>query len=222
MNDEQSRTFANNGERPEDHEYKLTIEEAADLYMQSGHSRTVRAIQKYCAVSKLDCRKVETELGEKYLVAPYSVMRHIAYIDEVTPAKKRQQPRTDTNVREHSRTDANVRVLKTANEQPRTEATNADEQPRTDTNVREHSPSPDGAKEFAVFEHPYVKRLEADVVELKGKYERQIRRTEEVLESANQRLIDFNKPMRFHRVKLSRNICCDCRESAQRAKNRAV
>ena len=101
MDNEQPRPFANSDEHPEDREYKLTIDETANLYMQSGHPRTHRAIQKYCAVSKLDCRKVETELGEKYLVAPYSVTRHIAYIDEITRA----------NVRDNSRTDAIVRPL---------------------------------------------------------------------------------------------------------------
>src|SRR5580704_4998153 len=102
MNDVQTRTFANSDERPEDHEYKLTIEEAADLYMLAGHSRSPRALQKYCAVSKLDCRKVETELGEKYLVAPYSVKRHIAYIEEITPAKKHEQSRTDADIRDQT------------------------------------------------------------------------------------------------------------------------
>jgi plasmid maintenance system killer protein len=35
------------------------------------------------------------------------------------------------------------------------------------------------------FEHPYVKRLEAEVDEFKSKYEKQARRTEDILEDAN-------------------------------------
>ena len=58
----------------------------------------MRAIQKYCALSKLDCHKVETETGEKYLVAPYSVERHITYIKEVRTVAngraRREQSRT--------------------------------------------------------------------------------------------------------------------------------
>ena len=127
MNDEQPRPFANSDE----HNYTLTVEEAADQYAHAGLPRTLRAIQKYCAVSKLDCRKTETEFGEKYLVAPYSIDRHIAYIKSIKPAN------AETNSRDHSRTDANVLPLKDINEGPRTSGTNTDEQPRPDANVRQ-------------------------------------------------------------------------------------
>src|SRR5208283_2800157 len=102
MSDDQSRTDANSRDRSPDHQYTLTIEQTAELYAGAGHPRTVRAIQKYCALTKLDCHKVETETGEKYLVAPYSVERHIAYINEV---------RTVANGRDQTRTDANVRTM---------------------------------------------------------------------------------------------------------------
>jgi hypothetical protein len=116
MTDEQPRPFANSDE----HNYTLTIEQTADRYAQADCPRTHRAIQKYCAVSKLDCRKMETEFGEKYLVAPYSIDRHIAYIKSIEPA----------NSRVRSRTDANVPPLETVVEGPRTDRPNSDEQPR--------------------------------------------------------------------------------------------
>ncbi len=103
MNPEQPRTDATSRDRSPDHQYTLSIEQAAELYAKAGHPRTPRAIQKYCALSKLDCHKVETETGEKYLVAPYSVDRHITYIKEV---------RTVANGRDQTRTDANVRTMK--------------------------------------------------------------------------------------------------------------
>ena len=100
MSTEQPRTDANSRDRSPDHQYSLSIEQTAELYAKAGHPRTLRAIQKYCALSKLDCHKVETETGEKYLVAPYSVERHIAYINEVrTVATSRDQTRTDATVR---------------------------------------------------------------------------------------------------------------------------
>jgi hypothetical protein len=95
----------------------------AELYAKAGHPRTPRAIQKYCALSKLDCHKVETETGEKYLVAPYSVDRHISYINEV---------RTVANSRDQTRTDANVRTIENKGEG----GTTNPEQPRTDATVR--------------------------------------------------------------------------------------
>ena len=123
MTDEQLRTDATSRERSPDHEYSLSIEEAAELYAAAGHPRTKRALQKYCALTKLDCHKIETETGEKYLVAPYSVERHIAYINEV---------RTDATSRDQTRMDASVRTLENKGGQP----TNGDEQPRTDAAVR--------------------------------------------------------------------------------------
>ena len=130
MTDEQQRPSANSDE----HNYTLTIEETADRYEQAGFPRTHRAIQKYCAVGKLDCRKAETEFGEKYLVAPYSIERHVAYIRSIKPMND------DANIREQSRTDANVLPPIPEPEQPRTPPTNADEQPRLVANV---PPPPD-------------------------------------------------------------------------------
>ena len=124
MSDEQPRTDATSRERSPDHQYTLSIEQAAELYAKAGHPRTPRAIQKYCALSKLDCHKVETETGEKYLVAPYSVERHITYIKEV---------RTVANGRDQTRTDANVRTMENKDE---LRATNSPEQSRTDATVR--------------------------------------------------------------------------------------
>ncbi len=123
MTPEQPRTDANSRERSPDHQYTLSVEQAADLYAKAGHPRTTRAIQKYCALSKLDCHKVETETGEKYLVAPYSVDRHIAYIKKV---------RTVANGRDQTRTDANVRTMENKGER----ATNTNEQSRTDAALR--------------------------------------------------------------------------------------
>ena len=68
-----------------DSEYTLTIDEAAERYDHAGHPRTPRSIQRYCAKDHLDCRRIETQFGEKYLITPASVSKHIAYIEEVRP-----------------------------------------------------------------------------------------------------------------------------------------
>ena len=97
--------FANAASRDEtrpvatepDHDYSLTVEEAADRYAAAGHPRTLRTVQRYCAKGHLDCHKVETAIGDKYLVAPYSVARHIAQINEViafTTSRDRSRPTT--------------------------------------------------------------------------------------------------------------------------------
>jgi len=163
MNGEQPRTDANSRERSPDHQYSLSIEQTAELYAQAGHSRTIRAIQKYCALSKLDCHKVDTDTGERYLVAPYSVTRHIAYINEV---------RTVATGRDQTRTDANVRPLENKGETP-DRAANRHEQPPTGGAVRSH----DGR---------YVARLESENDFLRGQMQVKDMQIKEMTERARE------------------------------------
>jgi hypothetical protein len=92
--DDQSRHVATS---PDD--YSLTIEEAALRYEHAGHPRTTRSIQRYCAQGHLDCLRQETSFGEKYLITPTSVARHIAQIEEITRATSRDMSRTGSDTR---------------------------------------------------------------------------------------------------------------------------
>src|SRR3954463_487990 len=76
--DDQPRPVATNN----DSDYTLSIEDAVALYERAGLPRTPRTIQRYCANRHLDCRRVEIPYGEKYLITPVSVAKHIAYIEE--------------------------------------------------------------------------------------------------------------------------------------------
>jgi hypothetical protein len=146
MTPEPPRTVATSRERSQDRQYTLSVEQVAELYDRAGHPRTPRAIQKYCALSKLDCHKVETETGEKYLVAAYSVDRHIAYINEV---------RTVANGRDQTRMGATVRLLQNKDAPAPSPAANSTKQPRTDAAVR-------------AADDRYIERLEGDIEFLRG------------------------------------------------------
>jgi hypothetical protein len=74
-------------------QYTLTIEEAAIRYEHAGHPRTLRTIQRYCAKGHLDCLRQETQYGDRYLITPESVARHIAQIAEVAAATGRDETR---------------------------------------------------------------------------------------------------------------------------------
>ena len=76
-------------------QYTLNIEEAAARYDHAGHPRTFRSIQRYCAKGHLDCLRQETTFGDKYLITPESVARHIAQIVELASATHRDVPRPD-------------------------------------------------------------------------------------------------------------------------------
>jgi hypothetical protein len=82
MTDDMSRQDATTP----DSEYTLTIDEALECYDRADRPRTARSVQRYCAKGHLDCRRIETPFGEKYLISPASVAKHIAYIEEVSPS----------------------------------------------------------------------------------------------------------------------------------------
>jgi hypothetical protein len=69
----------------DNNEHTLTIEEVADRYAKAGHPRTIRTLQRYCVSGHLDAETIATTWGDKYLVTPQSVARHIAQIEELRP-----------------------------------------------------------------------------------------------------------------------------------------
>lgn len=81
MNDDMPRPVAASA----DSDFTLTIDEALERYARAGLPRTPRSIQRYCAKGHLDCRRIETQFGEKYLISAASIYKHIAYIEEVRP-----------------------------------------------------------------------------------------------------------------------------------------
>ena len=69
-------------------QYFLTIEDASVRYEHAGHPRTIRTIQRYCAKGHLDCLRQETSFGDKYMITPESVARHIAQIEELSSTSR--------------------------------------------------------------------------------------------------------------------------------------
>jgi len=66
-----------------DNDFILSLDDVSERYAQAGHARTIRTLQRYCASGHLDAQKVATTTGDKYLVTPQSVARHIAQIEEL-------------------------------------------------------------------------------------------------------------------------------------------
>ena len=117
MTDDLSRPVATSP----DSDFTLTIDEALDRYSRAGLPRTPRSVQRYCAKGHLDCRRIETQFGEKYLISPASIDKHIAYIEEVRPvATGRDEPRqVATSI-----------ARKDSNDDPRQQASTGTDEPR--------------------------------------------------------------------------------------------
>jgi hypothetical protein len=119
MTDDLSRQVATS----DDSDFTLTIDEALERYARAGLPRTPRSIQRYCAKGHLQCRLIETEFGEKYLIAPASVDKHIAYIEEVRlAATSPDLSRHDATSRDQSRHVATAVVPEESHDDPRQEA----------------------------------------------------------------------------------------------------
>jgi hypothetical protein len=114
-----------------DSEFTLTIDDALSLYAEAGIPRTPRSVQRYCAKQHLSSRRIETEFGEKYLIERASVLKHIAYIKEVTPATSRDLPRpVATTVAAENKDDTSRQEAATPPDQPRPVATTPPEDSR--------------------------------------------------------------------------------------------
>src|SRR6266446_1469638 len=85
--------------------YSVTVEEAAAQYEKAGIPRTIRRIQKYCARGDLDCKKLETDAGEKYFITAISIERHIAQILDAQAAAGRVGTRPDASERTNDMKD---------------------------------------------------------------------------------------------------------------------
>jgi hypothetical protein len=127
MTDDMSRHVATS----DDSDFTLTIDEVLERYARAGLPRTPRSIQRYCAKGHLQCRLIETEFGEKYLIAPTSVDKHIAYIEEVRMAATSPDlSRHAATSRDTSRHVATTVVPEESSEDRRQEAATGTDKPR--------------------------------------------------------------------------------------------
>jgi hypothetical protein len=127
MTDDLSRRVATS----DDSDFTLTIDEALERYSRAGLPRTPRSIQRYCAKGHLQCRLIETEFGEKYLIAPASVDKHIAYVEEVRlAATSPDLSRHAATSRDQSRPVATAVVPEEGPDEPRQGAATSTDKPR--------------------------------------------------------------------------------------------
>jgi hypothetical protein len=106
-------------------QYTLTIEEAAARYEHAGHPRTIRTIQRYCANGHLDSLRQETSFGDKYMITPESVARHIAQIAELASTTRLDLSRqAATDVAGSIRAETASPASESSVAQPRPDAAN--------------------------------------------------------------------------------------------------
>ncbi len=157
-----------------DTDFTLTIDEALERYARAGLPRTPRSVQRYCAKGHLEARLIETPFGEKYLISPASLDKHIAYIQEINDATSRDMSRPfAVDSANHPSHDNQRQVAATTGDQPRLVATPITEESLSSAQQPAATPATTGHDEprhvaTSDAESRYVARLESEVDFLRG------------------------------------------------------
>jgi len=158
-------------------QYALTIEDALVRYEHAGHPRTVRSIQRYCAKGHLDCLRQETTFGDKFMITPESVARHIAQIEELASATGRDM----------SRQPATGEALAAPTEAATGERATGDDKPRPDATGRDTSlPVAAPIAPVPPTDDRYVKQLERENEFLRDQIQRKDTQIGELSERARE------------------------------------
>jgi hypothetical protein len=72
--------------------HSLSLDQVGNIYAERGFPRSARSLQRFCAGGHLDCEKVATTTGDKYLVAPYSVERHLKQLAQLAATEAATRP----------------------------------------------------------------------------------------------------------------------------------
>ncbi|MGB5083666.1 MAG: hypothetical protein WBO09_03485 [Methylocystis silviterrae] len=159
-----------------DTDFTLSIDEALERYARAGLPRTPRSVQRYCAKGHLEARLIETAFGEKYLISPASVDKHIAYVQEINDATSRDMSRPfAVDNSSHSSHDNPRQVAATTSDEPRHVATGGDMSVESPTATPRQAATTgatggDQPRQVATSdaESRYVARLESEVDFLRG------------------------------------------------------
>jgi hypothetical protein len=179
--------------QPDSARHTLTVREVEALLAQAGVQRSHRHVLRLCQSGMLDAVKVPGgPSGDEWYVTPASVPKAIGDLKQIDmqrarrgtpqpavaqPDAAKQSPNTDADTARHGAPE------------PATSAAKHQDQPtETQPAAARH-----GASDHDIFEHPYVKRLEAQVEKWEGKYHDQVRRTEDIQLKGQQQLLELQR-----------------------------
>jgi hypothetical protein len=173
--------------------HTVTVRELEAKLAAAGVLISRRQLLRHCAAGTFDAKKLPaTNNIEEWFVAPASVEKGIADIRTL----QEQRARRDTSRRDMSDTDQPKSSLETDSVASGHDVTRRDvsekqiedEQDRTRPDMSRHV-TPD----LDIYEHPYVKRLEAQVDKLEKKYDDQVRRTEEIQINSQKQILELQR-----------------------------
>lgn len=177
--------------------HTMTLRELEAKVAAAGVLISRRQLMRHCASGTFIAKKLPaTNNVDEWFIAPGSVEKGIADIKTLQELRaRRAATRHDTsdhvevaapmeNPHERDR-DASGHG---ASQPDMSGAKNKDDRGATQPDAARH-----GTTDLDIYEHPYVKRLEGQVEKLEGKLEAQVRRTEEIQQRAQDKLVELQR-----------------------------
>jgi hypothetical protein len=177
---------------PSERRHTLTVREVESLFAQAGVPRSHRHVLRLCQSGMLDAVKVPGPSGEEWYVSPASVPKAIGDLKQIDAQRARRsapQPAAPGSDRPEIPTERATDTPGHGPPQPDASAAETRDRQRP---PRPAAPGP-GAADMDIYEHPYVRRLEAQIEKLETKYDAQVRRTEEIQLKGAQQLVDLQR-----------------------------
>ena len=179
--------------QPDDVRHTLTVRDVERMLADAGVQRSHRHVLRLCQSGMLDAVKIPGgPSGEEWYVAPASVPKAIGDLKQIDAQRARRtmpQPDTAGHVVAVTRTNTATDTAGHDAPQPDVADTNNIDSPAvTKPDVARH-----GAADLDIYDHPYVKKLEARVENLEAKYEAQVRRTEDIQIKSQERLLELQR-----------------------------
>ena len=174
--------------------HTLTVRDLEAAIAKAGVLMSRRQLVRHCKAGTFDAAKLPaTNNVEEWFIAPASIEKGIADIKVLQEQRLRRDPsRRDMSAAATSEI-MNDRDTDTA----RPDATRPD-MPDKDVQQEIDATRPDTSRPVAtsdidIYEHPYVRRLEAQVEKWEGKYLEQVRRTEDIQLDHRKELIELQR-----------------------------
>ena len=186
-------TARHDAPQPDDVRHTLTVREVEALLAIAGVQRSHRHVLRLCQSGMLDAVKVPGgPSGEEWYVSPASVPKAIGDLKQIDAQRARRsttQPATSHHdAADISETNDHDTAGHGATQRDASDTKDKDEREVTDPAAARH-----GTADHAIYEHPYVKRLEATVEKLEAKYDAQVRRTEEIQLNGAKQLLELQR-----------------------------
>lgn len=182
--------------RPDAQVHTVPLAELEAIIVKAGIVMSRRQITRHCESGTFDAVKLPAVNNiEHWYVAPASIEKGIADIKALR-ALRDSHVETRPDVTGHDTRP--VQPNEPLNDDP---VMSGHDETRPDVTKKE--PSDDGGQTHLdtsrrvetldIFEHPYVKRLEAQVEKWEGKYHDQVRRTEEIQMKSTQQILELQR-----------------------------